>query len=103
MGKGSWDELPLLLLPWLQVSGSAVREGRVHAQWTWLDLQVSCTLSSVSSWDFVSLQGWVLARLCGAKFQPCLLVGRGPVPNKVLWEVSGPAAPMVSAFILLME
>lgn len=48
---------------------------------------------SGSSWDFVSLQGWVLARLCGAKFRPCLLVGRGPVPNKVLWEVSRPAAP----------
>lgn len=44
-------------------------------------------------WDFVSLQGRVVPRLCGAKFCPCLVVGRGPVPNKVLWAVSWPAAP----------
>lgn len=50
-----------------------------------------CT-PSVSWWDFVNLQGWVVPRLCGAKFSRCLLVGRGPVPNKALGEVLQPAA-----------
>lgn len=93
-----WGQDWLPPLTWLLVSqGTTVREAKVHV---WVDageLASEVCVWSVSSWDFMCFQGWVVSELCGTEFWLHLLFKRGWVLFLIqsILEVSWHSCPLV--------